>query len=114
MKVIYKITYPNGKVYVGSDVTDTITYFGSADGALIAADFTAGAATRLHGPAGDFVGVGHRLPCRGGPQRGRVHSRARGERSGARLQPMAAVRHLKGRSPLGAPRHIALDRLLSC
>ena len=27
-KVIYKITYPNGKIYVG---TDTMTYFGSAD-----------------------------------------------------------------------------------
>ena len=40
MKVIYKITYPNGKIYVGKDLTDTITYFGSADSRLIAADFT--------------------------------------------------------------------------
>jgi hypothetical protein len=40
MKVIYKITYPNGKVYVGKDLTDSINYFGSADSALIAADFT--------------------------------------------------------------------------
>jgi hypothetical protein len=30
MKVIYKITYPNGKIYVGQDVTDSINYFGSA------------------------------------------------------------------------------------
>ena len=29
MKVIYKITYPNGKIYVGQDVTDSINYFGS-------------------------------------------------------------------------------------
>jgi len=30
MKVIYKITYPNGKIYVGQDVTDSLmTYFGS-------------------------------------------------------------------------------------
>ena len=40
MKIIYKITYPNGKVYVGKDLTDSINYFGSADGTLIAADFT--------------------------------------------------------------------------
>jgi hypothetical protein len=29
MKIIYKITYPNGKIYVGSDLTDSINYFGS-------------------------------------------------------------------------------------
>ena len=40
MKVIYKITYPNGKIYVGQDRTDSINYFGSADGDLIARDFT--------------------------------------------------------------------------
>src|SRR5215203_975222 len=40
MKVVYKITYPNGKVYVGMDLTDTITYFGSVDSSLVAADFS--------------------------------------------------------------------------
>ncbi len=40
MKVIYKITYPNGKIYIGKDLTDDINYFGSADSALIATDFT--------------------------------------------------------------------------
>jgi hypothetical protein len=40
MKIIYKITYPNGKIYIGKDVTDSINYFGSADSALIAEDFT--------------------------------------------------------------------------
>lgn len=40
MKVIYKITYPNGKIYVGKDFTDSINYFGSAASALIAKDFT--------------------------------------------------------------------------
>ena len=40
MKVIYKITYPNGKIYVGKDLTDSINYFGSACGELIARDFT--------------------------------------------------------------------------
>jgi len=40
MKVIYKITYPNGKIYIGQDITDTINYFGSANGKLIEADFS--------------------------------------------------------------------------
>jgi hypothetical protein len=40
MKVIYKITYPNGKIYIGQDVTDSIGYFGSPDSRLIAKDFT--------------------------------------------------------------------------
>lgn len=40
MKVIYKITYPNGKIYIGKDATDSINYFGSADGSLIEKDFT--------------------------------------------------------------------------
>lgn len=28
-KQVYKITYPNGKIYVGMDVTGAISYFGS-------------------------------------------------------------------------------------
>ena len=40
MKVIYRITYPNGKIYIGKDLTDSINYFGSANGDLIASDFT--------------------------------------------------------------------------
>ena len=40
MKVNYKITYPNGKLYVGKDLTDIINYFGSADSVLIARDFS--------------------------------------------------------------------------
>jgi hypothetical protein len=40
MMVIYKITYPNGKIYVGQDRTDSINYFGSASSELIAEDFT--------------------------------------------------------------------------
>lgn len=40
MKVIYKITYPNGKIYIGQDVTDSINYFGSASSEYIAKDFT--------------------------------------------------------------------------
>lgn len=40
MKWIYKITYPNGKIYIGKDLTGSINYFGSADGSLIEKDFT--------------------------------------------------------------------------
>jgi len=40
LKVIYKITYPNGKIYIGQDLTDSINYFGSASCELIARDFT--------------------------------------------------------------------------
>ena len=40
MKIIYKITYPNGKIYVGKDLTDSINYFGSASSDLVAHDFT--------------------------------------------------------------------------
>lgn len=40
MNIVYRITYPNGKIYIGQDVTNSINYFGSASSALIAADFT--------------------------------------------------------------------------
>ncbi len=40
MKVIYKITYPNGKIDVGQDLTGAVSYFGSANSRLIEADFT--------------------------------------------------------------------------
>jgi hypothetical protein len=39
-KVVYKITYPNGKIYIGKDLTDSINYFGSASSDLIAKDFS--------------------------------------------------------------------------
>jgi len=38
--VVYKITYPNGKIYVGQDRTNSINYFGSASDELIARDFS--------------------------------------------------------------------------
>lgn len=41
MKVIYKITYPNGKIYVGKDSTgDILRYFGSPDREYLEKDFT--------------------------------------------------------------------------
>jgi len=41
MNIIYRITYPNGKIYIGQDRTNSINYFGSASSELIARDFTA-------------------------------------------------------------------------
>ena len=41
MTVIYKIRYPNGKIYVGKDLTGTLNYFGSANSKLIERDFSA-------------------------------------------------------------------------
>lgn len=38
MRVIYQITYPNGMIYVGMDLTGTALYFGSPRKAFIAAD----------------------------------------------------------------------------
>lgn len=38
--VIYRTRYPNGKIYVGQDRTNSINYFGSASSALIATDFS--------------------------------------------------------------------------
>lgn len=40
MKVVYKVAYPNGKIYVGKDLTGTLNYFGSANSKLIEQDFT--------------------------------------------------------------------------
>lgn len=40
MKVVFKITYPNGKIYVGKDLTDTINYLGSTNVKFIEQDFT--------------------------------------------------------------------------
>ena len=39
-KQIYKITYPNGKIYIGKDLTGCLNYFGSADNHIIEQDFT--------------------------------------------------------------------------
>jgi len=40
MNIIYKIIYPNGKIYVGQDRTNSINYFGSVDDNLVAKNFT--------------------------------------------------------------------------
>jgi hypothetical protein len=40
MKQIYKITYPNGKIYIGQDVTGSIAYFGSPRSKIIERDFS--------------------------------------------------------------------------
>jgi len=40
VNVVYRITYPNGKIYIGQDRTNSINYFGSASHEIIARDFT--------------------------------------------------------------------------
>ncbi|MBI2661596.1 GIY-YIG nuclease family protein [Candidatus Woesearchaeota archaeon] len=40
MKIIYKITYPNNKIYIGKDLTGTFRYFGSPNSKLLEKDFT--------------------------------------------------------------------------
>lgn len=35
----YKVTFPNGKISIGQDVTDTVTYMGSFDREVVASDF---------------------------------------------------------------------------
>lgn len=39
-KIIYKITYPNGKIYIGKDLTNSINYWGSVNNKFIAQDFS--------------------------------------------------------------------------
>lgn len=39
-KIVYKITYPNGKIYLGKDLTNSANYWGSAQSNLIAKDFS--------------------------------------------------------------------------
>ncbi|HCS23527.1 MAG TPA: GIY-YIG nuclease family protein [Alphaproteobacteria bacterium] len=41
--VVYKITFPNGKIYIGKDIGGSghsLRYFGSWDNQTVAADFT--------------------------------------------------------------------------
>jgi hypothetical protein len=40
MKQVYKITFPNNKIYVGKDLTGTLTYFGSVDSKYVSKDFS--------------------------------------------------------------------------
>jgi len=47
MKIVYRVIWPNGKVYIGSDLTDTISYVGSPDPRLIAPDFPSRSARRV-------------------------------------------------------------------
>ncbi|BEG98042.1 hypothetical protein [Bacteroides sedimenti] len=53
-KVVYKITYPNGKIYIGKDLVNSINYFGSANSKIIEKDFT----DEQRHQEGDFMGIG--------------------------------------------------------
>jgi len=63
MPVVYKVTYPNGKVYVGSELTDTFSYLGSPSAKMrIAADLNAGTIPGSDDPKADPLGVSFRNP----------------------------------------------------
>lgn len=38
-KVVYKITFPNGKIYIGQDVTDSVHYYGSPSRTAVEMDY---------------------------------------------------------------------------
>lgn len=106
MPSIYRITYPNGKIYVGKDLTDTVAYFGSVDSSLIQAD--------LPPDQTDVFTVTKEILLRSDSaeeesERSRVHRQLAVERSGDRVQPMAASFNLS-RLPLWnrRSRHIAI------
>lgn len=40
MKIVYKITYPNWKIYIGKDLVYSLNYFGNANSEIITNDFT--------------------------------------------------------------------------
>ena len=40
MKWVYKIIYPNGKIYIGKDLTGTFSYFGSPNSKILENDFS--------------------------------------------------------------------------
>jgi len=67
MKVVYKITYPNGKTYIGMDLTGSLTYFGSPNADLVAADF-APEERRDFTARTDPLGVRYGIGCRGARQ----------------------------------------------
>jgi hypothetical protein len=39
-KLVFKVTFPNGKIFVAQDLTDTISFFGHIDPELIAKDLS--------------------------------------------------------------------------
>ena len=88
-QVVYKITYPNGKIYVGQDPTGTLNYFGSADSCLIERDFSDEEKTRLHRSQGNSVGVIELDEERGHASGGWLYPPVAVERPRRRLQPMA-------------------------
>src|SRR5665647_1175632 len=65
-KALYMITYPNGKVHVGMDMTGSLTYFGSPSGEYVAKDFTPEQQRRMSRVPWNFGG---------GPMIIRLHSR---------------------------------------
>lgn len=104
-KQIYKITYPNGKIYVGMDLTGTLTYFGSPSSKSkerIVAEL-ADHRHDLDGSERNSLGVGD-CDGRRGPRHGSPpDTRTRSQQSGHWLQPLSSVDRLKGRGGRALP-----------
>ena len=101
-KQVYKITYPNGKIYVGMDLTGTLTYFGTPSAKakeLIVADLEAQRFGGSDGSQRNPLGVRDCHRFRGPRYGDSVDQRAPIERPQGWIQPDASVRRLTGLSP---------------
>jgi len=87
MKAVYKITYPNGKIYVGQDLTGSISYFGSPNSALVAADFTEEQSRDFTARKEILWESGTAGQRRSGCQRNRIHLGLALKRPSDRVQP---------------------------
>ena len=95
-KIVYKITYPNGKIYIGSDLTDSANYFGSASSELIRKDFTR-EELRDFTIRKEILWESQDATKFGSTQgRGSVHPQLAGERPSHRLQPNAPSTGVEG------------------
>ena len=101
-KLVYKVTYPNGKIYIGKDLTGSANYFGSAPSALIAADFTGPELRDLTIRREVLWESENRNRSRSERDRGGTDPATSLERTSGRLQSMAKVnvnRALTGHRP---------------
>jgi uncharacterized 2Fe-2S/4Fe-4S cluster protein (DUF4445 family) len=64
-KVVYKITYPSGRIFIGQDLTDSINYFGSATPCVSAGLIDWTGLIRVEARGELAPGLGRRLELRG-------------------------------------------------
>ena len=94
LKQVFKITYPNGRIYVGSDLTGSISYFGSPGDkakARIARRPRAARVPRVRGHENDPVGMRDSHQSRNSHSGARVDHQARRKQSRYWLQRVTAL-----------------------